>query len=214
MTTRLPISCGVQLSTEGWEQFGALLVRAALTAVTGWIRSDTPQPAEWTILPEERVWNPACYHSLRSSLTDVVKGPIVKALGAEVRYAVIESLRTEGGSERFVLAYGNEQSLRDLIATPCIAALGFSSREDAAARIKPSTPIPIIQKQAPRKTVVKRTEEFQPGRRGEPRLGECSASSTVRRFLAAFYGDVVAAGILIFFSRNIFSTAIRTFLTV
>ena len=55
---------------------------------------------------------------------------------ADVRYAVIEAFRTEGGSGRFVLAYHNEQSLRDLIAAPCIAAFGFSSREEAAARTK------------------------------------------------------------------------------
>jgi len=50
---------------------------------------------------------------------------------ADVRYAVIEALRAEGGPERFVLANRNEQSLRDLIAAPCIAAFGFSYRQDA-----------------------------------------------------------------------------------
>jgi hypothetical protein len=139
----------------------------------------------------------------------------VKALVAEVQYAVIEAFRAEGGSECFVLSYRNEQSLRDLIAAPCIAAFGCSSREDAAARTKPSASITISQKQAPRTTVVKRTEERQHGRHGgEQRPEACSASPTIRRFLAAFYGDVVAAGILIFFSRNIFSTAIRAFLAV
>jgi hypothetical protein len=134
---------------------------------------------------------------------------------ADVRYAVIEALRTEGGSERFVLAYHNQQSLRDLIAAPCIAAFGFSSREEAAARTKLSVSMATIQKQVPRTTVVKRTGEHQHGPpRGEQRSEKCSASPTIRRLLAAFYSDAVAAGILAFSSRNIFSTAIRTFLAV
>jgi len=134
---------------------------------------------------------------------------------ADVRYAVIETFRTEGGSERFVLAYHNEQSLRDLIAAPCIAAFGFSSRVEAAARTKPSVSRATIQKQVPRTTVVKRTEEHQHGpHREEQRSETCSASPTSRRWLAAFYSDAVAAGILAFCSRNIFSTAIRTFLAI
>ena len=50
-----------------------------------------------------------------------------------VQYAVIEALRTETGPERFVIAYPNEQSLRDVIAAPSIIAFGFSSREEAVA---------------------------------------------------------------------------------
>jgi hypothetical protein len=134
---------------------------------------------------------------------------------ADVRYAVIEAFRAEGGPERFVLAYRNDQSLRDLIAAPCIAALGFSSREDATARTMPSVSMATIQKQTRRTTIVKRTEERQHGRhRGEQRSETWSASSKISRLLTAFYSDAVVTGILIFFSRNIFSTAIRTFLAV
>jgi len=50
-----------------------------------------------------------------------------------VHYAVIAGLRTETGPERLVIAYPNEKSLRDLIAPRSIIAVGFSSREEAAA---------------------------------------------------------------------------------
>ena len=50
-----------------------------------------------------------------------------------VQYAVIEALHTETGPERFVIAYPNEQSLRNVIAAPSIIAFGFSSREEAVA---------------------------------------------------------------------------------
>jgi hypothetical protein len=51
------------------------------------------------------------------------------------QYAVIEARRTEGPSERFVIAYRDEESLRELIAGPSIMACGFASREEAQANI-------------------------------------------------------------------------------
>jgi len=44
------------------------------------------------------------------------------------RYAVIEALRTDADPERFVIAYRSKQALHDVIAAPCIIALGLSSR--------------------------------------------------------------------------------------
>ena len=169
-----------------------------------------------TIRGKNMVWNSACYDSYISIPWDGRKGAVVNALVvADVRYAVVEALRAEGGSERFVLAYRNERSLRDLIAAPCIAAFGFSSREDATANTKPSVSMATIQKQTRSTTVVKRIDECEHGRhRAEQRSETCSASSKICQFLTAFYSDAVVAGILIMFSRNMFSTAIRTFLAV
>lgn len=47
------------------------------------------------------------------------------------RYAVIEAMQSEGGHERFAISYMNEQSLRTLLASPCIVGTGFLSREEA-----------------------------------------------------------------------------------
>jgi hypothetical protein len=55
---------------------------------------------------------------------------------ADVRYAVLEVPRIEGGSERFLVAYPNEDCLYDVIAASRIVGHGFSSREAAAASIK------------------------------------------------------------------------------
>jgi hypothetical protein len=46
-------------------------------------------------------------------------------------YAIIEAMCTETTPERFVIAYGSEQSLRQVIADDCILASGFLSRQDA-----------------------------------------------------------------------------------
>ncbi len=56
---------------------------------------------------------------------------------SRLQFAVIEALRTDADPERFVIAYGNEQALHDLIAASCIIAFGFSSREEAEASINP-----------------------------------------------------------------------------
>ncbi len=47
------------------------------------------------------------------------------------RYAVIEAILSQGGRERFTIAYSNERSLRDVVAAVCILETGFLSREDA-----------------------------------------------------------------------------------
>jgi hypothetical protein len=47
------------------------------------------------------------------------------------QYAVIEARRTDGPSERFVIAYSDESALRDLIAGPSIIGCGFATREQA-----------------------------------------------------------------------------------
>jgi hypothetical protein len=62
---------------------------------------------------------------------DAVVNQVVNSSG--VQYVVIAGLRTETGPERLVIAYLNEESLRDLIAAPSMVALGFSSREEAVA---------------------------------------------------------------------------------
>jgi len=116
-------------------------------------------------------------------------GVVVKELVdvADVRYAVLEVPRTEGGSQRFVVAYPNEDCLYDVIAAPRIVACGFCSRE--AALESTETRVSTATKSDP-----------------DPAL------RLFRRSLVSFYNDAVTAAILMFSSRNIISSAIRTFL--
>ena len=113
-----------------------------------------------------------------------------------VRYAIIEETHT-GDRGHFVVAYRNEYLLRDLIAPSCIAAFGFSSREEAVARTKPKVPTNRNNDEGVR--------EQQPRR---------VCSQTIRRFLSALYDDAVATAIVAFSSRNIISVTIRRLLTV
>jgi hypothetical protein len=132
---------------------------------------------------------------------------------AQVRYAVLEVPRTKGGSECFVVAYPNEDCLYGVIAAPRIVACGFCSREAAFASSVARLSTASEHKQVPRAPRVERALEPQHGVHcPELRSDADLALRVIRRFLVGFYNDVVAAGILIFSSRNIVSSAIRTFL--
>jgi hypothetical protein len=67
------------------------------------------------------------------------------------QYAVIEARWTERPSERFVISYSDEESLRDLIAGPNILACGFASLRDAEAPLMLvcSQPLPALKQAQP-----------------------------------------------------------------
>jgi len=132
---------------------------------------------------------------------------------ADVRYAVLEVPRTEGGSQGFVVAYPNENCLYDVIAAPRIVACGFSSREAAAGILETRVLTATTQNHVPKVTVLESAQKHQHGW-PEQRSDKDPALRLIRRFLVALYNDAVAAAILIFSSKNIVSSAIRTFLAV
>ena len=126
-----------------------------------------------------------------------------------MQYAVIEARQTEAGlsSERFVIAYRNVQSLHDVIAEPRIIAVGFSSREEAAAS-NTAWVSAAPRKQLPRATVVDRVEKHHDGFHWtERRTG--LALRRLRGFLVTAYSDLVTSAVVIFSSRNTLSAAIR-----
>ena len=102
-----------------------------------------------------------------------------------MQYAVIAGLHTETGIERLVIAYPNEESLRDLIAAPSILAAGFSSREEAAAGSRASLTTTIDRQ----------------------RTG--SMFRKLARFITSSYGEIAATIIVICSSRNAVSAVLR-----
>ena len=109
-----------------------------------------------------------------------------------MQYAVIAGLRTETGPERLVIAYPNEELLRDLIAASSIIAVGFSSREEAAASSRASGQAAISDL-----------------RMRKRRADTGSTLWRVTRFFATSYSHVATAIIAIFFSRSAVSAVIR-----
>jgi hypothetical protein len=134
-------------------------------------------------------------------MTGLVDSPIAK-------YAVIEARRTEGPSERFVIAYSDEESLRELIAGPSIIACDFTSREEAQTNIDADFWTVAAWKETPRD----RAEKYQHGvLSAKRRLGRGFDLTQTRNFVRGFLQAAVAGAILIFYSRNAVSTAIRSF---
>jgi hypothetical protein len=124
------------------------------------------------------------------------------------QYAVIEARRTEGPSERFVIAYRDEESLRELIAGPSIMACGFASREEAQANIDADFWTAAAWKKTPKDRAEKyQREVVSAKRRLEAGFNLTQTGRIVRGFLQA----AVGGAILIFYSRNAVSTVIRSF---
>jgi hypothetical protein len=167
--------------------------------------SGTPHPS--SIHSKNLVWNTGCYYSGCVASDSVEQeDAVVNAVldSSEVRYAVIEGLHTETGPERFVIAYSNEGSLRGLIAAPSIIALGFSSRQEAAA-ISGFRFLADDAYQRVENTETRRQRLTWPERRGKPG----SVLRRLARFLAASYSHVATTAIAIFFSRSAASAVIR-----
>jgi hypothetical protein len=123
-----------------------------------------------------------------------------------MQYAVIAGLRTETGPERLVIAYPNEKSLRDFIAAASIIAVGFSSREEAAAGGAASVPndewTPVA--------MAGRTGRYKQRFHWAERRAEiASALRRVAEFLVASYNDVATATTAVFSFTNAVSSVIR-----
>jgi hypothetical protein len=127
-----------------------------------------------------------------------------------MQYAVIAGLRTETGPERLVIAYPNEESLRDLIAAPSIIAMGFSSAAEAIAGSTASVPTAATHQQiseaAPCGDMERDQQELNC-----PDWGKETGSTLQRRvgLFARSYNDAAKKVTAFFFSRNAVSVAIR-----
>lgn len=131
---------------------------------------------------------------------------------ANMKYAVIEAVRTEGGPECMVIGYPDEESLRDLIAAPSIVALGFTSRDLAAATIENGLALSAGSKQMPQAGGSAGTKPSQRDvRAAKRRIGDWFSVPESRRIACRVMQQALATAILAFYSRNALSAAIRTF---
>ena len=128
------------------------------------------------------------------------------------QFAVIEARRTEAPSERFVFAYSDEGSLRDLIAGPSIIASGFASREEAQANIETSLT-------TARWKGIERTSAFGAAEKRQARVLSAKPRwlagfnlANKARLVHSFVQAAVAAAAFTFYSRNAASTVVRSFL--
>ena len=139
---------------------------------------------------------------------DVMTSVVDSSIG---QYAVIEARQTEGPSEFFVIAYPDEESLRDLIAGPSIIVCGFASREEAQANIEANFGTAGARDQTSRSRTVDEAEKCPQGLSVKRSLGAGFDLTQTGRSIRDFLQTAVATAILIFYSRNALSTVIRSF---
>jgi len=129
------------------------------------------------------------------------------------RYAVI-SVRSEPDRERLVIAYPDEETLRNLIAAPSIVALGYGSRADALKNIDR-----CVTTKASLKQVLK-TGSLHPNMTF---LTECHAAfrrlaggfgrSGSSRVMSNLLHNGLAAALIFFYSKNVLSSTARAFIS-
>jgi len=129
---------------------------------------------------------------------------------SNVRYAVIRLSSAKGSSERLVLAYPNEKTLRGLIEDTSIVGLGFSSRDEAAcaaaaAATKGATPCQADG--------IAGSHEERLGHHVREQLAHPMNFLPIRRFATTIVQLGIAAAIFIFYSKNIVSATVRAVLT-
>ena len=120
-----------------------------------------------------------------------------------VRYAVIQASSNKDGAERLVIAYQDEDCLRDLIAAPSIFGLGFASREKAIANLKSFASDAASSKQKPRITArFHATHANVELVRGHGPVKHRGIPQSILR-------SALAAVIALFYSKNILSVMIH-----
>jgi hypothetical protein len=129
------------------------------------------------------------------------------------QYAVI-SARSEPDRERLVIAYADEETLRDVIAAPSIVALGYTSRAEALKNIDRCVTTKASLKRLlkaaslhPNMTFL--TECRVALRRLAGGFGLSGTSKVMRNLLH----NGLAAVLILFYSRNILSSTVRAFIS-
>jgi hypothetical protein len=118
-------------------------------------------------------------------------------------YAVIQASSKKDRPERLVIAYQDENCLRDLIAAPSIIGLGFGSREEAIANLEGNMSDAAPSKQKPRITGMFHATH------ANVELAGGHGPVKHRRIPQSILQSVVAAVMALFYSKNIVSVMIR-----
>lgn len=128
----------------------------------------------------------------------------------DVRYAVIEGLQTETGHEHIVIAYRSEKSLRDAFAASSIVAFGLSTRGEAMAAGRTSSPTPVAVQRIKKVATAEKTNLPQHRLdRAQARREPKSVVRIMRNFLVRSFSELVTSAVVIFSSPNTVSAAIR-----
>jgi hypothetical protein len=129
------------------------------------------------------------------------------------QYAVI-SVRSEPDRERLVIAYPDEETLRDLIAAPSIVALGYSSRADALKNIDRDVTTTASLKRLLKTAVLHTNMTFLiECRVALRRIAGAFGLSGTSKIMCNLLHHGLAAALIFFYSRNVLSSTVRAFIS-
>ena len=133
---------------------------------------------------------------------------------SDVHYAVIKGCCSQGSPEPLVIAYGDEKSLRELIAAPSILGLRFASRIEAVKSARNESPALALSSRIRERAgmtdgVPKCELEVHSARRG---LAGRFCFWKRRRMLHSVLEQAAIMIALVFYSRSLVSAVIRIML--
>lgn len=120
-----------------------------------------------------------------------------------VRYAVIQASSKMDGYERLVIAYQDENCLRDLIAASSIDGLGFASRQEALTNIEGHMSDVVPSKQRSRTTPT----FHEAHKKGDLPSGQGLVAQRTK--FQAILRSALATLIAVFYSKGVVSAMIR-----
>jgi len=122
---------------------------------------------------------------------------------SNIHYAIIQASSVDEHPERFVIAYPDENCLRDLIAAPSIIGVGFTSRADALANIESGLP------DSTGYTRERRTIEMSCAGQEKRDLGDAAGQKKGRKLLFRFLQCALSTAIVFVYSKNLIGAIIR-----
>ena len=129
------------------------------------------------------------------------------------RYAVI-SVRSKPGRERLVIAYPDEETLRDLIAAPSIVSLGYTSRADALKNIERCVTTKASLKRLLKTASLYPTMTFLTDCRAAlRRLAGGFGLSGTSKIMRNLLHNGLAGALIVFYSRNVLSSTARALIS-
>lgn len=129
------------------------------------------------------------------------------------QFAVI-SVRTLPHCERLVIAYPDEQTLRDLLAKPSIVALGYSSREEAEASIcRCRTTAQPLRRTSMATSVADPTQALKEFVCNHPLAKDRFSLGKTQSAICGLLQQTLAAVVVLMCSKNVLSAALRAFIS-
>jgi hypothetical protein len=120
-----------------------------------------------------------------------------------VRYAIIQASSNNDDPERLVIAYPDENCLRDLVAAPSIVGFGFASREEAMAKVVGRMPDLGASKAKHRPILM----SYKPQQDGDA-ASRCGFVKNHRKTFNILQCALATITVL-FYSKNLFSIMLR-----